>query len=102
MDLQGKQAELKSSYDAARFQFISSELDLAITFCQIAESSEDRSKSERNAQHAQKAYQAATHFLNETELTKAQQQEIQDKIEQLSALLETLGNSSAPRARLPR
>ena len=48
MDLQGKQAELKSSYDAARFQFISSELDLAITFCQIAESSEDRSKSERN------------------------------------------------------
>ena len=92
MDLQGKQAELKESYDAARFQFINSELDLAITFCQIAVSSEDRSKAERNAQHAQKAYHSANHFLNDTELTKTQRQEIKEKIERLNHLLEKIPN----------
>ena len=80
------QLKIRDQFDETRFNFISSELDLAITFSQVAATSEEHARSERNARNAQKAYNAANRFLEEAPLNQAQRQEIQDKVTLLQKL----------------
>src|SRR5689334_10634482 len=94
MDIRDKRRTLRDQFDESRFNFISRELDLAITFSQVAATSEEHARSERNARNAQKAYSAANHFLEETPLNQAQRQEIQDKVTVLQNLLEKVSKRS--------
>ena len=102
MDIHAKEMELRDTFDETRFQFVVSELDLAATFCQVALSTRESSRSQRNARNANKAYKAARHFLDEKELTKTQRREIQDKVERLNGLLEKLRGQPRRRERVPR
>jgi len=47
--------KVKKTQEALRYQFISTELDLALTFADIARSTNDEARSERNLDHAKKA-----------------------------------------------
>jgi hypothetical protein len=102
MDIHAKQMELRDIFDETRFQFVSSELDLAITFCQAAISSTQTARYERNARNANKAYRAARHFLHEKELTKTQRRDIQDKVERLNDLQRKLREQPRRRQRASR
>lgn len=66
-----------------RFQFIINELDLAITFCQLAASTSDSSKARRNAEHARRACREATRFIRDNLLTAAMNEEIHARLARL-------------------
>lgn len=81
---------LRDEHEAARFQFISTELDLALTFCRIALSSDDTAKHKRNAHYAEQAYVVAERFLDNSDLSPHDSREIQTKIASLESLLDEL------------
>jgi hypothetical protein len=89
-----EQGRLRVQHEAARFQFITTELDLAVTFCRIALSSDDSAKYERNYEYASQAYDVANRFLEGSNLTESK--EIQRKLAGLRALLEQLGEEHRP------
>ena len=82
--------ELKRSHNVLRFDFVVVELDLAITFCEIALSAETDTKARRNTAHAHHAYSAAMRFLEGATLTKLMDLEINQKIQRLGGMLESL------------
>jgi hypothetical protein len=75
------------AYEVAQFQFIVTELDLALTFLNIAESAEDNDKAARNMEHAWRAYGAATKFLENAKLTAEMSHAIEEKLGRLHAHL---------------
>jgi len=68
--------ELKRNHDALRCQFISTELDLAITFVGISRSTDDPVRAERNLEHARDAVQAAKKFLKEASLSRKREKKL--------------------------
>ena len=90
MDQEQMHEKLRDEHEAARFQFISTELDLALTFCRIALSSDDTTKHKRNAHYAEQAYEVAARFLDKSDLTAHESREIQTKIASLQSLLDEL------------
>lgn len=99
-DLWQRQLELQENNGALRFGFISTELDLAITFCEIALGTRDPHRFERNIANAQTAYIAARHFMNDRDLTVFERDQIREQVAQLDELLGQLNRDSrqAPRA----
>jgi hypothetical protein len=86
----GNYSQLKQNLDLTKYQFVVTELDLAITFCEIALSSNGPEKFERNTGNAKKAYQAATKFLDRSYLTEEMRREIADRISTLQMLLDQI------------
>ena len=56
MNVQSKQSQLRRKHDALRFQVVTTELDLAITFCLVAAATKDQAKADRNIANAELAY----------------------------------------------
>jgi len=71
---------LRQKHNSLKFQFVTMELDLAITFSLIAATTNDQAKSHRNI-----AYATAIHFLN-CNLEAGQNLEIEAKLTQLNSL----------------
>ncbi len=86
LDRQRETLEEKQRFVKA--EFVEVELDLAVTFCQIALSTGNLEKLERNEGHAEQAYQSALHFLNTVEAPEALKKRIQDKLARLQTMLE--------------
>lgn len=78
---------LRERSDTLRFEFIASELDLAVTFCDGAASTSDPEKRARNLAQAEKAYQSAKHFLEGQRLSEPMHRTIQGKVSALESLL---------------
>lgn len=57
---------LRRDEEVLRYQFISTELDLALTFIGISRSTDDEERSECNLNHANKAVEAAKKYLGGT------------------------------------
>jgi hypothetical protein len=74
---------LRSDQDALRHRFISAELDLALTFVRISQSTSDEERSERNLDHARKAVEVARKYLGETNLTATMREELVEKLQKL-------------------
>jgi len=87
IELRGTQPWLREQHDAARYQLVCTELDLAITFCQVAATTNDPARYERNIANAQEAHAAAVYFLNCNHLESTQRCEINEKLQQLITLL---------------
>jgi uncharacterized coiled-coil DUF342 family protein len=82
--------DTKEVYEASQFQFIANELDVAVTFLGIAESAKDNHpKAARNMEHARRAYEAATKFLEDARLTPERSRVIEEKLGRLRAHLKT-------------
>ena len=84
------QTEWRQIYVAGRFQLVSTELDLAITFCAVAATKNDQTRSERNIANAERAYASATHHLS-GDLKACQNSEIREKLTRLESLLAGFG-----------
>ena len=87
-------------YANSQFQFIATELDLALTFFHIAQSASDGQKAARNFANARRAYGGAMYFLENALLTSAERKTVFEKIERIMSLLasEALAQSSSPKA----
>jgi hypothetical protein len=78
---------LRRDQDALRHQFISAELDLALTFVRVSQSTNDEERSERNLNHARKAVEVARKYLGETNLTATMREELVEKLQKLEPLV---------------
>ena len=54
----------------SKVDFIKTDLDVAITFAQIAQESTDENNAGRNLRNARKAYDAVLHFRSTATLTQ--------------------------------
>lgn len=70
---------LKGTCDTLRYQFILAELDLAITFSQVAATTGDKARRKANQANARIAYEAAVHCLQGAKLTIGMMREIREK-----------------------
>ena len=77
------QAELRQKRDASRLQLVSTEIDLAITFCEVAATTNDQARSDRNIAKAEQAYISANYYLG----SSGQGSEIREKLVLLESLL---------------
>jgi hypothetical protein len=93
MDVGPKREALKEKQEAAKIQFIVTELDLAHTFCKIAASADDEVQRRRNRAKARKAYDTALHFLAGATPTPETRQVIDNKVKRLRSLLRSLGEA---------
>lgn len=89
-----KTRTLTASYEATKYNFIVSELDLAMTFCDIAFNSDNRAKSQRNTENARRAYDAAEHFLQDAHFSRDMKLNVRQKLEKLKVMLEKLDRHS--------
>jgi hypothetical protein len=78
-------AELLEKHNDLRFQFINTELDLAITFCNLEISAMDEANADRNAKNAARAYESAIRALGN--LSLGGHPEIAVKLTRLSEIL---------------
>lgn len=78
---------LRRDQDELRRQFISAELDLALTFVRISQSTNDEERYERNLNHARKAVEVARKYLGETNLTATIREELVEKLQRLEPLV---------------
>ncbi len=84
-------ATLVEQQESLRLQFIRSELDLAITFCELAGNTENRETADRNTENAKRAYEVVTHALSTgAALELADRQEVDGKLTQLEGMLARL------------
>jgi hypothetical protein len=77
---------------AVRFEFIISELELALTFCRVAASTHIPARSTANIIHAQEAYRTASRFLASSRLSEPMRSAVQSRISDLKSLLRDLQN----------
>jgi hypothetical protein len=89
MGLREQHEKLATNHKDAKYRFILTELDLALTFCEMAESS-DKAKSERNTENAWRAYNAANHFFENSGFSKSMQTVVQEKLSRLQTVLKHL------------
>jgi len=81
--------ELKWAHEVAKFQFVLTELELAITFAETAASADSDEKATRNIENARRAYKAAMKFVGGgARFTPQMTQTIVEKVQQISVLLE--------------
>src|SRR5215475_1725480 len=85
--LQKEHEKLASTHNEAKYRFILTELELAITFCDVALGSDDRARSKRNTVNARHAYEAATHFLADANFSDQMKAALQEKVVKIRALL---------------
>jgi hypothetical protein len=78
---------LRRDQEALRFQFISTELDLALTFIGISRSTDDEERAERNLNRAKHAIEAARKYLGGTNLSTSEREELVEKLQKLERLL---------------
>lgn len=78
---------LRRDEEVLRYQFISTELDLALTFIGISRSTDDEKRSERNLNHANKAVGAAKKYVGGTNLSTSKRAELVEKLQKLERLL---------------
>jgi hypothetical protein len=84
---------LRKSHHALRLQFVSTELDLAITFCQLALATQDSHKAERNTANARRAFTAASRMLDTSPREPKSNPEIDEKLRRLEELFSDLDTS---------
>ena len=101
MQVQKEHEKLATAHKAAKYQFILTELDLALTFCDVALSADDREKTQRNTKNAQRAYDSATHFLQEAGFSGKSKATLERKVARLRTLLRQLNGRRKRASRQP-
>lgn len=86
--------ELRRTYERLRLELILIELDLAITFCDIADTSVSAMKAKRNANYARRAFGAAVQLLAQTTPSMELQNVIDSKFDTLRNKLQRLNSAS--------
>jgi hypothetical protein len=95
MDMRRRREQLERDHDAAKFHFIATELDMALTFCEMAIRADNEHKAARTAEYAKQAYESAKRFLPGAHLAPRMNQEIQEKLKRLRPILRQVGERVA-------
>jgi hypothetical protein len=82
----------KRAQERVELQFILAELELADTFSQIALSTSDRDRANRNRALAKQAYDAARHFLGRAPLKDRARRDVEKRMARLTKLSTKLGS----------
>ena len=85
-----RQGLIHEEFRKARLRLISTELDLALTFCQVALSTSNRDRREANISHARTAYTAAKRYACRMDLTTLENEGIADQLDHLGEALSRL------------
>lgn len=87
---------LQTVYDAKRTgaSILLTDLDVAMTFLEVANATRNPETRQRNYGNAWKAYDAVRHFLPQMVFTDAEAKLIQEKLEALRKRLEAIGKAS--------
>jgi hypothetical protein len=96
--MDGRYDTLRRDHEALCLEFISTELDLAVTFCEMAIFADDPHKAKRNANNARRAFAAAVHRFEAPTTGSKSTPEIDEKfrrLERLFAELETIPHLGA-------
>ena len=94
-------SRISEAYKASAVQFIHTELDLGLTFCQVGLTTSERSNAVRNLANAKEALASALCFQERLTLTATQRHEFEQKLSLLRSLLALRWSSvSAPPQRL--
>jgi hypothetical protein len=81
--------ELRRDQEALRYQFVSTELDLALTFIDISQSADDQERSARNLERARKAVAVARKYLGETNLESSMREALVEKLKKLEPVIDS-------------
>jgi hypothetical protein len=76
-----------------KVDFIRTDLDVALTFAQIARQTGESEKTIRNQRNARKAYDAVLHYMGTASLTRFDQENLTRKLALLKSALLSLGES---------
>ena len=92
VELDPRQAcrELREAHEARRFEFVMVELDLALTYCEVAMSADDQSKADRHTENAKRAYLTVLRLLSEASFTPEMSHAVIQRLLRLSSLLQDL------------
>jgi len=84
-------AKLKEQKTTVAVQFIETELGLALTFCEIAASTDNSEKRQRNVRNAHKAYQGAKETLEQLAIDKQVRATVDSLVARVRDRLAVLG-----------
>jgi hypothetical protein len=85
--------EAAENLNKLKLDFIRTDLDVALTFAQIAGQTGEREKSIRNQLTARKGYDAVLHYVGTASLTRFDQENLTRKLALLKSALLSLGES---------
>jgi len=91
MDLRIRETELREQFQANQVQFLLTELETGITFCNVAKSSADPEKIKRNVANACEAYKTLLRFAGRAHFDANSKSEFDNKLERLKSRLRDLG-----------
>jgi len=80
-------ANARETYQLAQIQFINTELDLGITFCQVAKATTISETKTRNIKNAHLAFETAIEYLREAPIPISARELLLYKIHALETLL---------------
>lgn len=86
-----KEGEFGFDFPNAGTEFLRAELLAGITRANIAQTTPDEDKKERNRSEARKAYDAILRFLPQTFLSQEEKEQIDAKLTELKFALRSLG-----------
>lgn len=81
--------ELMRDSNATGIRFVMTELELALSFLDIAEASSKADHGERSAEHARKAYRSAEYFLHRLHLLPGEAASIGRQMSRVRSRLES-------------
>jgi hypothetical protein len=76
-----------------KLHLITADLDVALTFAQIALQTQDRQKAIHNRQNARKAYDAVLRYMGSASLSRFDRENMMRKLSSLKSALLSLGES---------
>lgn len=82
--------EIKQNHEILKIQFIKTELEMAVTFCGVAKSTDKETTARRNLDNAKRAYDSATKSLQNARLNETESREIDGQLEKAKSLIDDL------------
>jgi hypothetical protein len=89
--LKARQDELRDRLQTTQIEFVLTELDTSITFCDLALASKDPMKTRRNVQNARTGYETTLRFSQKVQPYLESNNRYHEKIAHVRALLRRLG-----------
>jgi hypothetical protein len=89
--LKARQEELRDRLQTTQIEFVLTELNTSITFCDLALASKDPMKTRRNVQNARTGYETALRFSQKVQPYLESNNQYHEKTAHVRALLRRLG-----------
>ena len=85
--------DVKANANAAMVRFLKLDLDMAMTFVDIAERAASNERAARCLSEARKAYDTVLRMINSVDLSNPERTELQKRLATLKSTLQRLGQS---------